>query len=113
LSKTQTAEEIQRVEAFIERAPWTFASTMPETPHEYTKRGQMPDAEFDWFIGHIREYGVRMRSPVSSHYYIYLVAGGHKYWTLGWPVEQTTILNRAKVEPEDPMVAQQRFERLV
>jgi len=29
------------------------------------------------------------------------VVDGWKYWTMGWPIDQTDVINRAKVEPED------------
>ena len=80
-------------EAFIAQAPWRFAKTMPEQPHEYTTRGETPDEEFEAFVRFIREHGYRAR--YGRNVYTYLKLGDWRYWTMGWPVAQTRIINRA------------------
>jgi len=83
---------------FIEDAPWTFAKTMPENPHEYTVRGQTPHEEYDFFIRHIRSHGYKEKWGGRS--YVYLNVGAWRYWTMGRSVEGTTIINRAKVKAD-------------
>ena len=79
---------------FIERHDWTFAKTMPQTPHEYLPR-YCADTTFNAMVVHIRKHGeVRMW---GRKLYIYWDCDGWCYWTMGWPVEETTIINRAKL----------------
>jgi hypothetical protein len=49
-------DDLLTPEQFIGRAPWRFAKTMPDQPHEYTVRGETPDEEFHWFVLYIREH---------------------------------------------------------
>jgi len=82
-------------EQFVAKAPWRFAKTMADTPHEYTVRGQTPDEEFEAFVRYTREHGYKARFGRST--YMYLNLDGWKYWTMGWPVEKTIVINRAKL----------------
>jgi hypothetical protein len=82
-------------EHFIAQAPWRFAKTMPDQPHEYTMRGEMADEDFDWFVRYIRECGYR--DKYGGRYYTYLEVDGWRYWTMGAPVDATTIINRAEL----------------
>ena len=68
---------------------------MPHIPHEYTVRAQTPDEDFDCFVRHIREHGYP--APWGNRVHTYLEVGDWKYWTMGAPVEDTTIINRARV----------------
>ncbi|MDB5227008.1 MAG: hypothetical protein JWN78_1201 [Bacteroidota bacterium] len=81
---------------FISNAPWTFAKTMPEWPHEYVVRSKVDDALFAETVLHIREHGY------LGYFYkipmIYFDDDGLVYWTMGNPIEETTILNRCKKE---------------
>jgi hypothetical protein len=36
----------------------------------------------------------RYPDPVKGHRYTVMVIGGWKYWTMGWPVEQSILINR-------------------
>jgi hypothetical protein len=87
-------------EEFIGAAPWTFAHTMPENPHEYTVLGQMPDESFNAFVLHIREHGYRGR--FGGRTYTYLEVDGWRYWTMGAPLGATRIINRARVNEATP-----------
>lgn len=82
-------------EQFIGRARWRFARTMPDQPHEYTVRGETPDEEFHWFVLYISDHG--HRAKYGGRYYTYLKVDAWRYWTMGAPVGETTIINRAKV----------------
>lgn len=94
-------------EEFVACSGWRYAKTMPECPHEYTVRDLSPggekttamgDSEFEWFVrlirdkGELAEWGGKVRP--------YLRVGGYRYWTMGAPVEETTIINREPVTPE-------------
>jgi hypothetical protein len=82
-------------EAFIEKAPWRFARTMPDEPHEYTLRGETPDDDFEAFVLLIRRRGYQ--ASYGGRTYDYLNISGWRYWTMGEPVEKTTLINRARL----------------
>jgi hypothetical protein len=48
---------------------------------------------FEWFVRYIREHGEL--SKYGGRAYIYLEVGEWRLWTMGWPAEETTIINRA------------------
>ena len=94
-------------ELFIAGSRWTFAKTMPQSPHEYTVRDlSNPDARrstclshdtFEWFVGYIREKGEPARWK-DGREWIYFTWDGYKYWTGHAPTEITTIINRAETK---------------
>lgn len=85
--------------AFVARAPWRFAATMPEVPHEYTLRRQHDPQVFEAAVRFIREHGRPARWGRTTR--IYFELDGKRYWTMGWPVEQTIVLNRAALDRTD------------
>ena len=58
----------------------------------------MGSDEFEWFVRLIRAEGVMKTWGRRTH--PYLRVGGWEYWTMGYPVEETTIVNRQSVTPE-------------
>jgi hypothetical protein len=87
-----TEAEIQQ---FIAQSKWTFAKTMAKTPHEYTLRRNSPNEPmFERFVMHIRQHGYR--GIFGKTKYSYFDVDGWQYWTMGYPVEQTTLINRAR-----------------
>jgi len=84
---------------FVTQARWTFAKTMPENPHEYTVRGETPTEDFEAMVTYVREHGYKEHfgEGRSAKRYTYLNLDGWRYWTMGWPVSQTTIINRARL----------------
>jgi hypothetical protein len=79
---------------FIDSSPWTFAKTMPEWPHEYIVRNQAGEDLFVQLVHHIRTHGYEGRFYGKSiTYYDY---AGMVYWTMGAPIEETTIINRCQ-----------------
>lgn len=89
---------------------------MPECPHEYTVRDlsaegrkttAMGDLEFEWFVRLIRAEGILGRWGNRVH--PYLRVGGWEYWTMGDPVEETTIINRQPVTAEASTELEQRI----
>lgn len=89
---------------YIATVRWQFAKTMPQWPHEYTVRSWHPELEdtFVSFAALIRRDGQRKPWPKDSdsprYYHAYLVIDGWQYWTMGAPLEETTVINRARVE---------------
>ena len=73
-------------------------------PHEYTVRTWMPDepdsTDFNRFVTLIRRFGY------ADFYYqvrhLYWAVDGFKYWTMGWPVPETVVVNRARVDAAEP-----------
>lgn len=87
-------DHVARMREFIRRNRWTFAKTMPTAPHEYVVRQKVADdAGFDHFVTAIRRFGEPRRW--GGRTYVYFRLDGHDYWTMGAPVDKTTIINRA------------------
>jgi len=74
---------------------------MPQWPHEYTVRAWRPDLEheFSQFVALIRREGVVKPWPrdaaMPRHRLTYLELDGWEYWTMGEPIPETTLINRA------------------
>ena len=74
---------------------------MPHCPHSYVVRGKGPKEEdFARFVQHIRSFGYDDRSHSLTNRYLEL--DGFKYWTMGNPVEETTLINRKTLEADKP-----------
>jgi hypothetical protein len=92
--------------AYIAGVRWQFAKTMPKWPHEYTVRKWRPDLErqFVDFVELSRRAGVVEPWPrdaaVPRYRLAYLELDGWEYWTMGAPVSETTVINRARLEGE-------------
>jgi hypothetical protein len=82
---------------FIERERWTFAKTYATTwPHEYIVRERVDEELFVKLVQHIRAHGYEGQfyaKPIT-----YFDEDGLVYWTMGAPVEETTIVNRCTKE---------------
>ena len=86
----------ERLREMIARCEWTFAKTMPFAPHEYIvkEKCQLTTDEFEYFVNMQREHGVKERWGKYNNPYLYI--DDYKYWTMGAPLEETTVINRAK-----------------
>lgn len=87
---------VSKHDAFIKRHKWTFAKTMPESPHEWLNSKVLPPNEqaiFDEFVAFIRANGSQCR--FWGRMYTYYFHDGWFYWTMGAPISETYILNRA------------------
>jgi hypothetical protein len=82
--------------AFVDGERWTFAKTMPEWPHEYIVRERVDETLFEDLVRHIRAHGNegRFYAKVRTYY----EEAGMVYWTMGAPIEETTIVNRCSSE---------------
>jgi len=84
---------------FIKTSKWHFAKSMPNIPHSYVRRRETADFEvYKNVVQYIRENGQPQK--FYSRTYIYLELDGYKYWSMGAPVEDTDIINRAKINDE-------------
>lgn len=84
-------------QAALEAHPWRFASTMADTPHWYTLIRQWDEIEL--FYGCVAT--IRCEGEVRYFRrwpYVELDLGGHVYWTMGYPVLDTTLINRRPIE---------------
>lgn len=83
----------------LEAAYFTTAKTMPGIPHAYTLRQNWnnKDVTFDQAVQGIRDFGEPRH--FYSKVYIYLDAGEWQYWTMGAPLKDTILINRARRQP--------------
>ncbi len=82
--------------AFVHNQEWTFAKTMPKWPHEYIIREQVDKKLFEQLVLHIREHGYE--GAFYQKTLTFYDEGGMMYWTMGAPLEETTIINRCRKE---------------
>jgi hypothetical protein len=101
---TETPSEVlEYARPFIAKSKWIFARTMPETPHEYVLRRDCYangyEAEFVQMVKLIREHGYRGRfrkPPGRPITLTYMNVDDHRYWSMGAPVPETILINRAR-----------------
>ena len=95
----------QQFDAWVESRVWVFAKTMPEHPHFYTSINRKRDgpevvALFEQAVVFVRTNGTKRRFiPTGSRFLYYDHSDGLSYWTLGWPVDRTIVMNRAPYDP--------------
>ncbi len=76
----------------------TNAMTMPQCPHEYGVRKNVADDDsFRRFVMTIRRCGNDEPFFALTHRYVDL--GDFKYWTMGYTLAATIIINRAHLTP--------------
>lgn len=100
LAEALKEADLSRARAFIAGNTWIFAKTYAKTaPHEYVVKTKLPSdemrQEFEWMVVLIREHGYEAEFWGKVH--TYLDIDGKKYWTMGEPLEETIILNRANL----------------
>lgn len=87
---------------YIATVRWQFARTMPQWPHEYTVLRWQPelDEAFYAFVELIRNDGTVKPWPrdaaVPRYRHSYLEIDGWEYWTMGDPIPETVLINRAR-----------------
>jgi ubiquinone/menaquinone biosynthesis C-methylase UbiE len=82
-------------------AHYQFAKTMPENPHYYTLRKTWSnDAEFVAVVEHMRLYGYP--EVFEGKTYTQYPANGFKFWTMGNPIDVTTLINRKPIQNNAP-----------
>lgn len=82
---------------FVDNQDWVFAKTYAKTwPHEYIVRDKVDETLFIGLVKHIRANGY-----IGKFYRMditYFDEDGIVYWTMGDPIETTTIINRCTKE---------------
>lgn len=81
----------------LQEHKWKYAKTMPQHPHEYTLREHWDDDLFLAVVKEMRkkgEWGKFFRVPIK--YWTYTL-GNYKYWTMGYGLDQTKLINRARI----------------
>ena len=90
---------IEHFRVLVGNRRWRYARTMPQWPHEYTvRRFNDPQEQQDLFeeaVKFIRSHGESRIFAPTGRSSIYLDVDGRQYWTMGAPVEETIIINRA------------------
>jgi hypothetical protein len=87
----------EELREFINASEWIFAKTYAATwPHEYIVRDRVDENLFVKMVEHIRRFG--SEGPFYKQKYIYFEEDGWVYWTMGEPIEETTIINRCTKE---------------
>ena len=81
---------------FVGSEQWTYAKTMPLWPHEYLVRGRVDEQLFVRLVQHIRANGYE--GSFYQKRLTYYEEAGLVYWTMGEPIDQTTIINRCRKE---------------
>lgn len=93
--ETNSTEYKEKIERLLEAQEYTFAKTMPKNPHWYTLRKKWRnDEDFKKVVQFIRDNATIeyfFGRPYSMYY-----LNGKKYWTMGNPISETTLINRAE-----------------
>lgn len=88
-----------QIEAYIAANVWTFAKSMPKNPHEYNLKVKSADPEiFERFVMHIRQHGHPRRFYGVT--FMYFDVGQNEYWTMGNPLSETKLINRARINKD-------------
>ena len=91
------SELSRELRAFTANSEWTFAKTYAKTwPHEYIVRERVDEDLFIRLVQHIREHGYEGR--FYHRKITYYDEDGLTYWTMGAPINETTIVNRCPKE---------------
>ena len=86
-----------KIKEFINNTQWIFAKTYADTwPHHYIVRDRVDEKLFLETVRHIRRFGYEGRFYKKK--ITYFDEDGLVYWTMGAPVEETTIINRCTKE---------------
>ena len=102
-----SVRDLFKTACLLELASFRFAKTMPDNPHFYTVRDTWEDDDLFTYCATViqREGTVTpYRNPKyrSTTHYRQLPLDGYSYWTMGWPPEQTTVINRKRKPYETP-----------
>jgi hypothetical protein len=84
------------VESLLLSSKYKFAKTMPKNPHEYTLIHDWVDVRaFRSVVEYIRQHGYK--KTFYGREYTYLDIQGKTYWTMGSPITETILINRAEL----------------
>lgn len=94
--QSELPEERTRVEQLLLSHEWKRATSAKyeKLPHAYTLRRTWDnDEDFLWCVEYIRRVGYQER--FIGRVWTYLDVREFQYWTMGAPVPETTLINRA------------------
>jgi hypothetical protein len=80
---------------------WTFARSMPGVPHWYVVRGRtegLRDADFERAVRVTRTFGEPGKFYARTNLYLFTRDRRLWFWTMGAPIEETTIINVATTD---------------
>ena|ERR1035437_2369491 len=90
-------EDEQFIRDSFSEVEFHFAKTMAAIPHSYTRRREWKDdADFVRVVSLIRAHGYQKK--FFTKIYTYLDLDGYSYWSMGFPVEETVLINKAEVK---------------
>ena len=100
------SEGADAVEYGIAKAKWRFAKTMAKWPHWYVMEDWNPEGEpeFRELVrrifedGHDEKWGIGKWERTVRYYY----TGGYKYWVMDATIEETDLINRARIDGKGP-----------
>jgi hypothetical protein len=69
---------------------------MPDWPHEYIVRSKVDESLFIIIAEHIRKFGYQ--GWFYQKQLTYFDEDGFMYWTMGNPIDETIVINRARKE---------------
>ena len=90
--------DLDGARAFIAKARWRYAKTMPKFPHQYTMKewgsgsGPSWNEEFQTFLHYLWHYGEFRKEYFWKR--TYLDIDGYYYWTMGDPLLSCPGINR-------------------
>ena len=87
------------IRAVIDTLSFRFARTMPEILHEYVVRSPDNEAAYVALFQAIIEVGVYGRWAGRRYQYLY-PGDGWKYWAMTTKLQDSQVINRAKVEDD-------------
>tara|TARA_R110002153_G_scaffold242851_2_gene398098 strand:- start:950 stop:1225 length:276 start_codon:yes stop_codon:yes gene_type:complete len=86
----------EKLIGFLESADYRVAKSYAKThPHSYTLRENWNDDLFVNVVKHMRKHSnwsKFFKMPVK-----YFYANGYRYWTMGYGLDQTKLINRVKI----------------
>jgi len=87
----------KEIKMFINSATWIFAKTYAKTwPHEYIVKDEINRSAFESMVKHIQQHGYLGKFYQKD--ITYFDDSNIVYWTMGAPIEETTIINRCEKE---------------
>ena len=94
----KTPKDIEeKIENALSIQNYTIAKTMPKNPHQYCIRKKwIGYIKFIEVVELMREYGY-----VENFYdrlFLMFNVGNFKYWTMGYPIKVTTLINRTTIQ---------------
>lgn len=91
-------QDYDRFKFFVVFSYWkeSTSAKYKSAPHAYTLLEASPDPEeFLWAVQFIRDHGYGKN--FWKKIFIYFDFEGYSYWTMGAPIEETILINRAVV----------------